>query len=212
MVLIFNDKFSEQLQQEVCDAVNFFSDHLFSTKLSKHLVIELELKSYFKDHGDCEVIEYNSQRKPRSFKIRLRKKKSYKSLIKTLAHELVHVKQFALGEMSEFHDRWRDGVDYKDTEYFDLPWEIEARMMEHVLYDKYKNSLLPKQQPSDIIDNNKRGSYSGNTLAFQANAESSILLPRSIQEEYGYNGNDSNNNPFPSNALSALQEQPAVTS
>ena len=62
MVLIFNDKFSEQLQQEVCDAVNFFSDHLFSTKLSKHLVIELELKSYFKDHGDCEVIEYNSQR------------------------------------------------------------------------------------------------------------------------------------------------------
>ena len=25
-----------------------------------------------------------------------------------------------------------------------------------------------------------RGSYSGNTLAFQANAESSILLPRSI--------------------------------
>ncbi|CAB4137963.1 hypothetical protein UFOVP328_156 [uncultured Caudovirales phage] len=26
-----------------------------------------------------------------------------------------------------------------------------------------------------------RGSYSGNTLAFQANAESSILLPRSKQ-------------------------------
>ena len=26
-----------------------------------------------------------------------------------------------------------------------------------------------------------RGSYSGNTLAFQANAESSILLPRSIK-------------------------------
>jgi hypothetical protein len=185
MVLIFNDKFSEQLQQEVCDAVNFFSDQLFSTKLSKHLVIELELKSYFKDHGDCEVLEYNSQRKPRSFKIRLRKKKSHKSLIKTLAHELVHVKQFALGEMSEFHDRWRDGVDHKETDYYDLPWEIEARMMEHVLYDKYKNSGLPKKQDTSIIEDNMRGSYSGNTLAFQANAESSILLPRSTQEYYG---------------------------
>ena len=185
MVLIFNDKFSEQLQQEVCDAVNFFSDYLFSTKLSKHLVIEFELKSHFKDHGDCDVIEYNSQRKPRSFKIRLRKKKSHKSLIKTLAHELVHVKQFALGEMSEFHDRWRDGVDYKDTEYFDLPWEIEARMMEHVLYDKYKNSGLPKGQFTSIIEDNTLGSYSGNTLAFQANADSSILLPSSIQEYYG---------------------------
>ena len=185
MVLIFNDKFSEQLQQEVCDAVNFFSDQLFSTKLCKHIVIELELKSHFKDHGDCEVLEYNSQRKPRSFKIRLRKKKSHKSLIKTLAHELVHVKQFALGEMSEFHDRWRDGVDHKDTEYFDLPWEIEARMMEHVLYDKYKNSGLPKRQDTVIIEDNMRGSYSGNTLAFQANAESSILLPRSNQEYHG---------------------------
>ena len=75
MVLIFNDKFSEQLQQEVCDAVSFFSDLLFSTKLSKHIVIEFELKSYFKDHGDCEVIEYNSQRKPRSFKIRLERRR-----------------------------------------------------------------------------------------------------------------------------------------
>ena len=28
-----------------------------------------------------------------------------------------------------------------------------------------------------------RGSYSGNTLAFQAKAESSILLPRSKQNE-----------------------------
>ena len=187
MVLIFNDKFSEQLQQEVCDAVNFFSDQLFSTKLCKHIVIELELKSNFKDHGDCEVLEYNSQRKPRSFKIRLRKKKSHKSLIKTLAHELVHVKQFALGEMSEFHDRWRDGVDHKDTEYFDLPWEIEARMMEHVLYDKYKNSGLPKRQDAVIIEDSMRGSYSGNTLAFQAKADSSILLPRSNQEYHGIN-------------------------
>jgi hypothetical protein len=185
MVLIFNDKFSEQLQQDVCDAVNFFSDHLFSPKLSKHIVIELELKNYFKDHGDCEVIEYNSQRKARTFKIRLRNKKSHKSLIKTLAHEMVHVKQFALGEMSEFHDRWRDGVDHKDTSYYDLPWEIEARTMEHVLYDKYKNSGLPKRQDAVIIEDNMRGSYSGNTSAFQADAESSILLPRSTQEYYG---------------------------
>lgn len=185
MVLIFNDKFSEHLQQEVTDAVCFFTDQLLSTRLSKHLVIELELKSYLKDHGDCEIIEYNSQRKPRSFKIRLRKKKSYKSLIKTLAHELVHVKQFALGEISELHDRWRDGVDHRDTDYFDLPWEIEARMLEHILFDKYRNSGLPGRRTTSIIENNMQGSYSGNALAFQANDASSILAPCSIKEYYG---------------------------
>ena len=38
-----------------------------------------------------------------------------------------------------------------------------------------------------------RGSYSGNTLAFQANAESSILLPRSSFEKvfYGYESSGS---------------------
>ena len=185
MVLIFDKKFSEQLQQDVCDAVNFFSDHLFSPRLSKHIVIELELKKNFKDHGDCDILEYNSQRKARTFKIRLRKKKSFKSFIKTLAHEMVHVKQFALGEMSEFHDRWKDGVDYKDTPYYDLPWEIEARTMEHVLYDKYISSGLPKRLTSGIIDNNAGIVSTVAREPSKLEERSSNLPTRSIQEYYG---------------------------
>lgn len=153
MVLIFSDKFSEQLKQDVCDVVVFCSDHLLSPRLSKHIVIELELKKNFADHGDCEVLEYNSQRKARTFKIRLRKKKSMKSLMKTLIHEMVHVKQYALGEMSQYHDRWRDGEDYKDVPYHDLPWEVEARTLENLLYDKYvERSLSNNVQHGTIGD------------------------------------------------------------
>ncbi len=51
-------------------------------------------------------------------------------ILKTLAHELVHVKQYVMGEL-----RWRDaGLLYKGInhdpenleEYFELPYEIEA--------------------------------------------------------------------------------------
>ena len=51
-------------------------------------------------------------------------------ILKTLAHEIVHVKQYVLGEL-----RWRDaGLLYKGInhepdnlkEYFELPYEIEA--------------------------------------------------------------------------------------
>ena len=51
-------------------------------------------------------------------------------ILKTLAHELVHVKQYALGEL-----KWRDaGLLYKGVnhnpenlmEYFETPYEIEA--------------------------------------------------------------------------------------
>ena len=37
----------------------------------------------------------------------------------------------------------------------------------------------------DYIIQHMRGSYSGNTLAFQANADSSILLPRSKYDNNG---------------------------
>jgi len=51
-------------------------------------------------------------------------------ILKTLAHEIVHVKQYVLGEL-----RWRDaGLLYKGInheamnlmDYFELPYEIEA--------------------------------------------------------------------------------------
>ena len=51
-------------------------------------------------------------------------------ILKTLAHELVHVKQYVMGEL-----KWRDvGLLYKGVnhdvmnlmEYFELPYEIEA--------------------------------------------------------------------------------------
>lgn len=142
MVVIFDEKFPKKIKDHVCDAVVFFCDHLISKKLEKYITLELEMK-VTKDHGECEVIDYNSQKKPRHFKITLKKKKSLKATIKTLAHEMVHVKQFARGELSEFHDVW-DGVDHSCTPYFDQPWEIEARTLEHILFDMYKEKI-PKE-------------------------------------------------------------------
>ena len=50
-------------------------------------------------------------------------------------------------------------------------------MVEHLVYTERVGGSKPSQ-PTRIL----RGSYSGNTLAFQAKARSSILLPRSIIE------------------------------
>jgi hypothetical protein len=51
----------------------------------------------------------------------------------------------------------------------------------------FESSPLHQRQNSELVaiwvsypDSYVRGSYSGNTLAFQAKARSSILLPRSI--------------------------------
>ena len=62
---------------------------------------------------------------------------------------------------------------------------VDPILTHHFRYNLYQNSQIYPDQLTlvtilCIIHKQSRGSYSGNTLAFQANADSSILLPRSI--------------------------------
>jgi len=57
-------------------------------------------------------------------------------LASTIAHELVHARQFIRGEMNDEDYMWK-GVDYESSDYRDTPWEIEAYAMEKVLVDIY---------------------------------------------------------------------------
>jgi hypothetical protein len=62
----------------------------------------------------------------------------YSNWVSTLAHELVHVKQFARGELNEQLTHWK-GRDHSDTEYWDQPWEKEARKLQHKLVMEFDN-------------------------------------------------------------------------
>ena len=99
-------------------------------------MICVEFNSTMKDYGFCEVLDYNNY-KARMFLIVLKKKKSEQSMLKTLAHEMVHVKQYAYGELSEKNYLW-EGKDYSNKSYFQFPWEQQAMMLEHFLYRLYK--------------------------------------------------------------------------
>ena len=61
----------------------------------------------------------------------------------TIAHELTHIKQFYLRELTyskKGNFQWY-GLTMKHTEYLLTPWEMEARAMEEVLaYAYLKNS------------------------------------------------------------------------
>jgi hypothetical protein len=59
------------------------------------------------------------------------------TLIRTLAHEMIHIKQFSRGELrmlySGYCARWK-GKNYPDnTDYEECPWEIEANALEQSL-------------------------------------------------------------------------------
>ena len=97
------------------------------------LEIEVKLCSPKGAMGYCLELDNNRQ-----FEIELDRTLSQRKLLETLAHEMVHVKQYARRELHPVNDTWC-GKTYnpKKTSYWDLPWEIEAHGREVGLFVRW---------------------------------------------------------------------------
>jgi hypothetical protein len=62
-------------------------------------------------------------------------------MMETIAHEMVHVKQYSKGELVDLSrsnsTRWQNNIIDKSTNYWDLPWEIEAHGKELGLFIRW---------------------------------------------------------------------------
>jgi hypothetical protein len=123
-----------------------------SKQLLKNIVIHLEFMDNVIDrdsktriHGDCGWLDDNAS--PREFEIRINNTLKRKKTLLAIAHELVHVKQYALNEMRDrvrgptFKTWKKEFVDEEKVHYFDLPWEIEANGREEGLYARYNEHI-----------------------------------------------------------------------
>ncbi len=135
---------------ELEHVVNFFLNLLVSSRLKKTLTINLILDDILDGDTTGLCSTEDMTRCPKNFEIHLQVKgRSKASIIKTLAHELVHVKQYAKGEIYDHIDS--GVVTYQKVRYYidtmnykDQPWEIEAYTKENKLYDIYRSSELYK--------------------------------------------------------------------
>ncbi len=59
----------------------------------------------------------------------------YEMMMQTLAHEMVHAKQYLRGELNGYSLEWK-GQECSDNQYKTAPWEQEAYELEKKLYDK----------------------------------------------------------------------------
>ena len=56
-----------------------------------------------------------------------------------LAHEMVHVKQFARGELDFGLTRWKSNRYCGNIEYWQQPWEKEARRLQYKLVENFES-------------------------------------------------------------------------
>ena len=59
----------------------------------------------------------------------------YEMLMQTLAHEMVHAKQYIRGELNGYNQSWK-GRKPRNYKYENAPWEKEAYGREEELYQK----------------------------------------------------------------------------
>ena len=111
-----------------------------------NLEINLRLKNFKEDdsYGYALATDDADANRPREFDLDINTDARLRRLLETVAHEMVHVKQFARGELYQSSmtakHRWQGNWQRSEKEYWDLPWEIEAYHLQEVLLEEYKNA------------------------------------------------------------------------
>lgn len=130
-------------------AARFFADKLMDPRMVRNLTIDLEIRADLDIDGEC--VDEDGIRNPRWFTIALKRQDDLEEMIKTLGHEMVHVKQHAKNELQSgvmiptkgglrMTSRWMGKIwkpKTREDHYYDSPWEIEAYGREVGLYQKW---------------------------------------------------------------------------
>ena len=141
-----DERFNEYVQR----ASQFYAEQLFPKQLLRHIVVSIKFNKHLDAFGYTGVEKRNSKGKAREFLIELHPYITGKEILKTLAHEFVHVKQYVYEELNEEQTQWQGkSFDSDAVDYFELPWEIEAYGREAGLW----NNFAKKESLWNVLEN-----------------------------------------------------------
>jgi hypothetical protein len=134
-------------QLKLCkEAVKFFGKKLLGETLYHKINLKIEFEKLDKKnaYAYCEW-EFENHRS-RDFILTIDNTLNTKQTLLALAHEMVHVKQYAKGELKDYlkvnKSKWKNEIhDLTEIDYWDCPWEIEAHGREKGLYVKFLEHL-----------------------------------------------------------------------
>lgn len=130
-------------QELVASMATYVGNKLMTKRLADNIKVNIKLINRLCDKesvfGDC--IWEDDVNRPKEFTIRVDSQLPLRTMLETVAHEMVHVKQWAKGEMRQLMTqhkiRFKDKLYSNDVDYWDLPWEIEAHGREKGLFVRW---------------------------------------------------------------------------
>jgi len=127
----------KNIDKQTCKkAMFFYAQKLLSKRLKNSLQIHIEfIELSENEFGYCNV----EDDKNKSFLISINRDLTYEKTLIYIAHEMIHVKQYAKNELKDYvyNDKIRfrkEIFDKNRISYWQSPWEKEARKNEKKLY------------------------------------------------------------------------------
>jgi hypothetical protein len=127
------------------DAIKFYGRHLLGEILYHRIDVTLNFDRSLSKKNEYAFCEWEDQsHRAKEFTITIDSALGKRNMLLALAHEMVHVKQYAKGELKDYARsnkcKWKSQIiDPEVVDYWDFPWEIEAHGREKGLYIRYLN-------------------------------------------------------------------------
>lgn len=129
---------TKQQRADVQDIATFVGLKLLHPKTFPQIELDIDLlPNLYKTDGNIgDVIWEDTHYRPKWFTMQVDSSVNRRRMLETVAHEMVHVQQFATGRLVERSNdtRWEGKVLKKQPDYWDRPWEIEAHGRELGLF------------------------------------------------------------------------------
>lgn len=134
-------KGGSKLQRELARTIAQFMHAKYFSRY-RNLLIDFHIKkNLLKESGADGLCFAVNTHRPREYEIEIHSELSFEDYIKTIIHELIHVKQYLKGELVD-RSRGRAktlwlGKDHTKTSYSKQPWEREAYRLQEKLYKEF---------------------------------------------------------------------------
>jgi hypothetical protein len=134
-----NDKLSKK---EIREIIKLFASLLLTKRLAKYIFVEVQfLDMSGNSWGFCTPtdFDYNNHRE---FEILINRNLTKTNQIRTIAHEMVHLRQYAVGDLKQYKNekyKWLGRKMIMTEEDYDImPWEIQAHLAENIMLAQYR--------------------------------------------------------------------------
>ena len=137
---------NQKFRKEMREALYFFEEQLNIGDDYEYVLVKVKVTKNIDVYGYCNIEHYDEEDNVIELAMEVQTGQTQSDTIHTLAHEMVHIRQYVTGKLNDDMSMWNgEKIDSDSIDYDEHPWEIEAQELGDKLYDERTNAKTKRQ-------------------------------------------------------------------